>query len=129
MCGPVLRRQADPRIRQVRRVGLRRLDLFGEQRLVDDVFKGEWPYRHQTPNEAFAAADLAAALQETEPKPGGCAACGTRWDDVTKPGSLSGEVDDGACYAPACGVYGTMRDYTGIHERNQRERAALRGEQ
>ena len=34
-CGPVLRRHADPRIRQVRRVGLRLLDLVGEQRLVD----------------------------------------------------------------------------------------------
>ena len=35
MCGPVLRRHADPRIRQVRRVGLRLLDLLGEPRLVD----------------------------------------------------------------------------------------------
>ena len=35
MCGPVLRRHADPRIRQVRRVGLRLLDLLGEQLLVD----------------------------------------------------------------------------------------------
>ena len=35
MCGPVLRRHADPRIRQVRHVGLRLLDLVGEQRLVD----------------------------------------------------------------------------------------------
>ena len=37
VCGAVLRRQADPRIRPVPRIGLRLLDLLGEQLLVDGV--------------------------------------------------------------------------------------------